>query len=126
MDAIPPRRPSADDSDNDSFYNVGVTDLKIMMRDLKTQVAGLDDKPFLTGQMRELEDNKKTLLKLQRYKTTIIRIQFPDRLVLQANFSPIDTIGTVMAFIRNYLADTNIDFYLCKLCYACGSPFKWK
>lgn len=118
LDAL--QRRSADDSD-DSFFTVTVNDLKVMLRDLTTQTAGLDEAPLLTKKMREMDDANKTLLKLTRYKSAVIRIQFPDRLVLQATFAPIDTIGTVMQFVRTYLARPEMEFYLCKLIFSKSS-----
>lgn len=105
----------ADTSDQqDSFFTVSVNDLKVLLRDLKTQTEGLDDAPLLTAKMREMDEASKVLQKLNRYKKTIIRIQFPDRLVLQGQFAPIDTIAVVMEFIRPYLQCPDSDFYLCK------------
>lgn len=105
----------ADTSDlQDSFFTVSVNDLKVLLRDLKTQTEGLDDAPLLTAKMREMDEASRVLQKLNRYKKTIIRIQFPDRLVLQGQFAPVDTISVVMEFIRPYLQCPDSDFYLCK------------
>lgn len=98
----------------DSFFTVSVNDLKVLLRDLKTQTEGLDDAPLLTAKMREMDEASRVLQKLNRYKKTIIRIQFPDRHVLQGQFAPIDTISVVMEFIRPYLHCPDCNFYLCK------------
>lgn len=64
--------------------------------------------------MRELDEAKKTLHKLTRYKDTVIRVQFPDRLVLQGTFAAVDTVRAVMDFVREYIVDPNLDFVLCE------------
>lgn len=68
----------------------------------------------MTAKLREMEEEQKQMSLLNRYKTAIIRIQFPNRYVLQGTFTPYDTIDTVINFVRLYLANPNIDFYLCK------------
>lgn len=98
---------------DDSFYDVSVNDLKVLLRHLKCQAQGMDDAPLLTAKLRELDESKKTLQKITRYKDTIIRVQFPDRLVLQGTFSAVDKVATVMEFVREYIVDTNLDFVLC-------------
>lgn len=98
---------------DDSFYDVSVNDLKVLLRDLKCQTQGLDDAPLLTAKMRELDEAKKTLNKLTRYKDTVIRVQFPDRLVLQGTFAAVDTVAAVMEFVREFIVDPHLDFVLC-------------
>lgn len=83
------------------------------MRDLRTQNQELENAPLMTSKMRELEHDNQTMLKLNRYKTTVIRIQFANRLVLQGIFLPSDTIQQVMGFVRNFLIDPTMDFHLC-------------
>lgn len=98
----------------DSFFDLNVRDIKILMRELRTQIKGTTDQPLLTAQLRELEEDKERLTKLNRYKKSIIRIEFPDRHVLQGTFTPMETIETVMNFVRLYLTSPEVDFYLCK------------
>lgn len=101
----------------DSFFDLNVSDIKKILRDLRAQVQGTSEQPLLTAQLRELEEDKDRLNKLNRYQKTIIRIQFPDRYVLQGTFAPLDTIETVMDFVRTYLVQPDIDFHLCKFLY---------
>lgn len=98
----------------DSFYDLNVRDIKILIKDLRSQIQGTSDQPLLTAQLRELEESKESISKLNRYKKAIIRIEFPDRHVLQGTFTPTETIGAVMDFVRSYLASPEIDFVLCK------------
>lgn len=98
----------------DSFYDVTVEDVKKLLRELKQHSNELEDAPLMTSKLRELEENKKILRHLTEYKTTIIRIQFPNRLILQGVFNPIDTIDQVMDFVRKFLKNSEIDFHLCE------------
>lgn len=72
--------------------------------------------PFRTKAVREMEENAATLNRLNRYTQTVLRIQFPDRMVLQAVFNHSETIQTVMDFVRNFLDPSDIEFQLCKYC----------
>lgn len=96
----------------DSFFDLTVDDLKLLLRDLRKQASGNDDAPLLTTKLRELEDNKRILNKIGQYKKCVLRIQFPDRLVLQGTFKPIESIETVYEFVKKYLKDNTINFYL--------------
>lgn len=98
----------------DSFYDLTVNDLKLVLRDLKNIVIGNEDSPLLTEKLREIEHNNTMLRKIAQYKNCVIRIQFPDRHVLQGMFKPIDRISDVKAFISNYLETPEKPFYLCK------------
>lgn len=98
----------------DSFFDLNVNDIKLLIKGLRTQSEGTVEQPLLTAKLREMEDEQKQLLMLNKYKTVIIRIQFPNRYVLQGTFTPYETIGTITEFVREYLGNPDIDFYLCK------------
>lgn len=97
----------------DSFFDLNVSDLKLLIKGLRTEAEGSVEQPLMTAKLREMEEEQKQLSLLNRYKTVIIRIQFPNRYVLQGAFTPYDTIDTVIGFVRLYLANPNIDFHLC-------------
>lgn len=101
----------------DSFYDLTVNDLKLVLRDLKKVAAGNSEAPLLTEKLREIEDNNTMLRKIAQYKNCVIRIQFPSRYVLQGMFKPIDKISDVNEFIKNFLENPNKSFYLCKYNY---------
>lgn len=98
----------------DSFFDLTVEDLKLVLRDLKKASRGDEDAPLLTERLRQLEGQKTMLNKIAQYKNCVIRIQFPDRLVLQGIFKPIDKVSDVMDFVRKFLHDDQADFYLCE------------
>ncbi|XP_011177233.2 tether containing UBX domain for GLUT4 [Zeugodacus cucurbitae] len=96
----------------DSFFDLTVEDLKLVLRDLKKASRGEEDAPLLTERLRQLEGQKTMLNKIAQYKNCVIRIQFPDRLVLQGIFKPIDKVSDVMDFVRKFLHDDRSDFHL--------------
>uniref|UniRef100_A0A1A9WAS4 UBX domain-containing protein n=1 Tax=Glossina brevipalpis TaxID=37001 RepID=A0A1A9WAS4_9MUSC len=96
----------------DSFYDLTVNDLKLVLRDLKNIAAGNEDAPLLTEKLRELRDNRTMLNKISQYKNCVIRIKFPDRCVLQGMFKPIDKISDVIEFVRKFLRKPAKSFYL--------------
>lgn len=89
----------------DSFYDVTVKDVRIMYTDLRNKVKELEEQPLMTSELRKLEDEKRVLNNLARYRNTIIRVQFPDRYVLQGIFKLHETIADVIAFSQAHLED---------------------
>lgn len=112
LDAATPS--NMDNNIPDSFFDLTVNDVRSLLRDLKKQREGLDDAPLLTAKLRELEESNHVLNKMGRYKKAVIRIQFPERMVLQGIFNPTEQIKDVQDFVRTYLKDDTIDFYLCE------------
>lgn len=98
----------------DSFFNVSTEEIMKMQRELQREAAEINDRPLMTESYRNLQQELKILDRLNVYKTVAIRIQFPDRFVLQSKFPVIDNIGTVMEFVRQHLAHPEQSFYLCK------------
>jgi len=64
--------------------------------------------------MRELEKTQHQLNLLHKYKKCIIRIHFPNRLVLQTVFKTTETVLDIINYVRKYLVDESLDFSLCK------------
>lgn len=96
----------------DSFFDLTVNDLKMVLRDLKRTSSGDDDAPLLTAKLRELERQKTMLAKLNQYKDCVLRIQFPDRFVLQGIFKPHEPLAKVEDFVREFLAQPGEQFHL--------------
>nr|XP_019553225.2 tether containing UBX domain for GLUT4-like [Aedes albopictus] len=89
----------------DSFFDVTVKDVRHMYADLRNKVRELEEQPLMTSELRKLEDEKRVLNSLARYKNTIIRVQFPDRYILQGIFKLHETVADVMAFVQVHLDD---------------------
>ncbi|KAH8276210.1 hypothetical protein KR026_004601 [Drosophila bipectinata] len=96
----------------DSFFDLTVNDLKMVLRDLKRTSTGDDDAPLLTAKLRELERQKTMLAKLNQYKDCVLRIQFPDRFVLQGMFKPHEPLSKVEDFVREFLVNPGEKFHL--------------
>ncbi|KAL7728685.1 hypothetical protein ACLKA6_004064 [Drosophila palustris] len=96
----------------DSFFDLTVNDLKMVLRDLKRTASGNEDAPLLTSNLRELERQKAMLAKLNQYKDCVLRIQFPNRYVLQGIFKPHEPVSRVEDFVRAFLANPGEQFHL--------------
>ncbi|GFQ83624.1 tether containing UBX domain for GLUT4, partial [Trichonephila clavata] len=92
----------------DEFFELTVNDAKYLMETYRKERTELENQPLLTKEQRD----RQILEKLSRYSQTVIRIYFPERLVLQAVFSTTETVKTVQDFIQGYLTDINLNFYL--------------
>jgi tether containing UBX domain for GLUT4 len=74
----------------------------------------MEEAPLVTNAQRGLEESKRVLSQLNQYRQTVIRINFPDRTVLQGTFSPLETISTVMKFVQGHLENPETEFHLCE------------
>lgn len=104
---------ASDDDIPDSFFDVTLSDMRKLFSQMKENVRSMDNAPLMTSKLRDLEDSKKTLIQLQ-YRETLIRIQFPNRLVMQTVFKPIDTVAQVKDFLRPFLDESSTPFDLCE------------
>lgn len=93
---------------------MNVNDLKKIIKGLRSEIQGTSEQPLMTAKLREMEQEQSQLSRLNQYKAVIIRVQFPNRFVLQGKFTPYETIETVMDFVQTYLLDSVGTFYLCK------------
>lgn len=53
-------------------------------------------------------------LRLSDYKNVVVRVQFPDQIILQGIFTPSNTIQDVMNFIKQHLEEPDKPFLICK------------
>lgn len=88
--------------------------MKLLIKHLRAEGTGNANEPLKTAKLREMEAEQNQLSQLNRYKILHIRVQFPNRVVLQGKFTPYETVETVKEFVRQYLLDTVGEFYLCK------------
>ncbi|KAK4876788.1 hypothetical protein RN001_009294 [Aquatica leii] len=96
----------------DDFFELTITDAKKLLKDIKKRRMDIENAPFQTKAVRSLLKSTQQLGQLNKYKQAVIRVNFPDQTVLQGVFKPIDTVETIMNFVREYLDDKNIEFYL--------------
>lgn len=97
-----------------SFFDLTVAEVQKLYRDLKQQADAVTNMPLMTTALRKLEENKKILNQLSIYKTCAIRIQMPNRYVIQSKFATVDTVGAVIDFLKKFLVNPDLDFHLCK------------
>ncbi|KUF77350.1 Tether containing UBX domain for GLUT4 [Phytophthora nicotianae] len=77
-------------------------DAQLLISSLKARREEMEKtKNFRTQAMRELDDLKRKKV----FQTALIRVQFPDRAVMQATFHPNETIRDVMDHVTECLAD---------------------
>lgn len=92
----------------DEFFDITERDLRILMSDQKKKLNALEDQPLMTSALRK----SKLEEEYSQYDRVIIRIQFPDRLVLQGLFKPRETVIALQKFVKEYLEDKSFPFYL--------------
>ncbi|XP_014842078.1 PREDICTED: tether containing UBX domain for GLUT4 isoform X2 [Poecilia mexicana] len=107
MDSVS-RRSEAHADLPDEFFEVTVDDVRKRFAQLKSERKLLEEAPLLTKALREAQMKEK----MERYPKVVLRIQFPDRHVLQGFFRPLETVGAVRHFLRSHLEDPEISFYL--------------
>ncbi|CAH1274452.1 ASPSCR1 [Branchiostoma lanceolatum] len=96
------------DDPTDDFFEVTVNDVRLMMADLSRARRDMEDESMMTGAMRA----QREVEMVQKYPKTVIRVQFPDRTVLQGFFRPMETVPALTDFVKSNLADPSSSFYL--------------
>ncbi|KAM8771798.1 tether containing UBX domain for GLUT4 [Acanthopagrus schlegelii] len=92
----------------DQFFEVTVDDVRKRFAQLKSERKLLEEAPLMTKSLREAQMKEK----IQRYPKVVLRVQFPDRHVLQGFFRPLETVAAVRHFVRSHLEDPQLSFYL--------------
>ncbi|XP_030061036.1 tether containing UBX domain for GLUT4 isoform X2 [Microcaecilia unicolor] len=92
----------------DEFFEVTVDDVRKRFAQLKSERKRLEESPFMTRSLRESRMKEK----LEQYPKVVLRVQFPDRYVLQGFFRPNETVHMLKEFVRSHLADADLPFYL--------------
>ncbi|XP_077096439.1 tether containing UBX domain for GLUT4-like [Siphateles boraxobius] len=92
----------------DEFFEVTVDDIRKRFAQLKSERRAFEEAPLMTKSLRESQMKEK----LDRYPKVALRVQFPDRRVLQGFFRPLETVAALRSFIRSFLQDQQLQFYL--------------
>jgi tether containing UBX domain for GLUT4 len=98
----------------DSFFDLTENEVRKLYQELKIQAENNENRPLMTSALRKLEENKKILNQLSLYKSCAIRVQMPNRFVIQSKFSTVEKISDVIALVKRFLVNPDIDFHLCK------------
>lgn len=96
---------------DDSFFELTESDVRLLYKELRQQVDSNENAPLMTRELRKLEENKKILNQLATYKSCAIRIQFPNRYVIQTKFSIVDTVAALKEFVKKFLVNPEMNFY---------------
>jgi hypothetical protein len=71
----------------------------------------LNTAPSDNFKLRSRKEYEK-LINSKLYTKAAIRIKFPNEVILQGTFGVMETIGDIIAFIRDNLGDQGLEFYL--------------
>ncbi|KAL1556537.1 plant UBX domain-containing protein 2 [Salvia divinorum] len=90
----------------DSFYNLSAEEVK---REAESRRKKLEESKLLVPKSYR---EKQAKAARRQYNKTVIRIQFPDGVVLQAIFSPWEQTGALYELVSNALKDPSLEFEL--------------
>ncbi|KAJ8001561.1 hypothetical protein DPEC_G00170760 [Dallia pectoralis] len=102
------RRSGNDQDLPDEFFEVTVDDIRKRFAQLKSERRVLEEAPLMTKALRESQMKEK----MDRYPRVVLRVQFPDRRVLQGFFRPLETVAALRHFVKLHLQDPELPFYL--------------
>ncbi|XP_064478996.1 tether containing UBX domain for GLUT4-like isoform X2 [Ornithodoros turicata] len=92
----------------EEFFQLTIEDAKYLAADYRRQRMLLEERPLETDHLRHIREVQKA----RTYSSALLRIYFPNRLVLQGTFLPQERVADVMDFVRGFLQHPNQDFYL--------------
>jgi len=91
---------------SDEFYNVGVEEMR---KEHRLKMEAVEQQGMLrTKAMRERDEQ----LELRRYNYCLVRVRFPDDVILQALFKSGETFGTLYEFVQEQLEYDSVPFEL--------------
>jgi tether containing UBX domain for GLUT4 len=96
----------------DDFYEVTVRDVESIYRSLKQKRAELEEAPLQISTKRAEERDNYVQTAIESHPTTIVRVRFPDRFVLQGTFRSTGSLAVIYDFVRQYLRNNRQSFYL--------------
>lgn len=90
---------------SDDFFELTIEDAKSILRDARKAQKESDPegKTLMTKAMRETQKEGRKLALLNKYKRAVVRVQLPDRHVIQAVFPPGADLIEVMENCKRYL-----------------------
>ncbi|XP_065213616.1 tether containing UBX domain for GLUT4 [Planococcus citri] len=100
------------DDQTDDFYELTVEDAKTLLRDIKRTRSELEEASLETSSIRARKKSLQLERTLTLYPHCVIRIIFPNRIVLQGVFKSSETVLEVVKFAKNFLETPSLDFYL--------------
>lgn len=95
----------------DDFYELTIEEVRKMYHELQQRRIDLENTPMLTSTKRE-ELEQVSISRLNNYKHAVVRIQFPDSMILQGVFTPTNTIEDVQNFVKEHLCEADKPFHI--------------
>ncbi|CAH2039607.1 unnamed protein product, partial [Iphiclides podalirius] len=96
----------------DDFYDLTIEEVRKMYHELQQRRLELENTPLMTSTQRNDVENQSNKHKQNVYKNAVVRIQFPDHMILQGIFVPTKTIEDVMNFIKEHLHNPDKPFVI--------------
>ncbi|KAJ0178277.1 hypothetical protein K1T71_006100 [Dendrolimus kikuchii] len=96
----------------DDFYELTIEEVRKLYNDLQQQRLSLENTPLITASKRDEIVKHSSKQKLNSYKSVVVRIQFPDHIILQGIFSPTDKIEDIIHFIKEHLENPEKSFHI--------------
>lgn len=93
----------------DSFFDLTPAEMMQISRTYAQNVHRMQDTTMKTSKMRKEEEEQR----MRKFRKVLIRLQLPDRRILQGVFTPQTTIRQIIRFVRAALLDArNVKFHL--------------
>ncbi|CAH0584307.1 unnamed protein product [Chrysodeixis includens] len=108
----PDKRDEEIDDLPDDFYELSIEEVRRLYHDLQQHRIDLESTPLLSSSKREEVEKQASQYKLNTYKNVVVRIQFPDNMILQGIFTPLNTIEDIIKFIKEHLRNPHKKFHI--------------
>jgi len=102
------------EEESEEFFDLSVDELRKRMQDLQRECSSLQNAPLLTSELRQAQKEMRQRQLLERYPTTVLRVQFPDGLILQVPLPSLMILDDVKKEIVAHLEEpvSVEDFFL--------------
>ncbi|XP_014368869.2 tether containing UBX domain for GLUT4 [Papilio machaon] len=87
----------------DDFYDLTIEEVRKIYHDLQQQRLQLENMPLLTSTQKGEMERQSSEQRQNSYKNAVVRIQFPDHMILQGIFAPTAKIEEVKNFVKEHL-----------------------
>eukprot|EP00095_Tigriopus_kingsejongensis_P002727 maker-scaffold226_size249562-snap-gene-0.14 protein:Tk02727 transcript:maker-scaffold226_size249562-snap-gene-0.14-mRNA-1 annotation:"tether containing ubx domain for glut4" len=98
---------------DDSFFDLSVAEVKKLYLQRAQEAQKLaEGEDLLPRAYKEAQKEAEKLRTLQEYHKTVIRVHFPERLILQGTFLSGQTVAELQAMVAPYLTNPELQFHL--------------
>ncbi|CAK1556271.1 unnamed protein product [Leptosia nina] len=96
----------------DDFYELSIEEVRKIYHQLQQKCTEFEETPLMTTAKREELEKQVSQQKINTYKNVVVRIQFPDNIILQGVFTPTDTVQDVNDFVKVHLQNNQKPFQI--------------